>query len=286
VAPRLNSRPPHWFASCGLRCFTRVRTLDILAHANRRLLMLAVASMLVVLTACGNKQVSKVAPPAPPPPPPPTASIDVSPTAVQAGQSAIVSWKTDNATEVRIEPLGAVEANGSKTLTPTESISYRLIATGPGGTQESVARITVTPAASSAAPTSADDVFAPEGGRQDVFFDLHQYVIRADQQSTIVNDAHFLNNHPDLRVLIEGHCAVPIPPQPITLETSYLPIRESFGTGAPIDPSRNLPGNRPEHTHGKRGPGPTSSAPGDTTAYQKRIRCHSAFPPWISRWVI
>jgi len=39
-----------------------------------------------------------------------------------------------------------------------------------------------------------------------VFFDLDQYVIRADQQSTIVNDAHFLNNHPDLRVLIEGHC--------------------------------------------------------------------------------
>ena len=39
-----------------------------------------------------------------------------------------------------------------------------------------------------------------------MFFDLDQYVIRADQQSTIVNDAHFLNNHPDVRVLIEGHC--------------------------------------------------------------------------------
>jgi len=124
---------------------------------------------------------------------------------VQAGQSTVITWKTENATEVRIEPLGVVEANGSKTVIPTESTSYRLIATGPGGTQESLARVTVAAVASSPQPHS-DDLFATESGRQDVFFDLDQYTIRPDQQSTIINDAKFLNEHPDMYVIIEGHC--------------------------------------------------------------------------------
>lgn len=173
---------------------------------HQSLVYFAMLLCMVVLAACGGKkQVSTAAPPTAPPPPSPTVSIEADPTLVQAGQSATVTWKTENATEVRIEPLGPVEANGSKIVTPTESTSYRVIATGPGGTQESVARITVA-AAANVAPPKSDDFFAEENGRQDVFFDVDQYSIRADQQSTIQNDAKFLNKHPDLYVMIEGHC--------------------------------------------------------------------------------
>jgi peptidoglycan-associated lipoprotein len=176
------------------------------AQAAKSFILVALLSTVMVLIGCGSKkQVSQAAPPAPPPPAAPSASIEANPTLVQAGQSTTLTWKTENATEVRVEPLGIVQANGSKTVTPTESTSYRLIATGPGGTQESVARITVV-AAANVAPPKSDDLFAEANGRQDVFFDVDQYSIRPDQQSTIVNDAKFLNQHPDLYVMIEGHC--------------------------------------------------------------------------------
>jgi peptidoglycan-associated lipoprotein len=175
------------------------------ASSTTRFIVGIILSALMA-TGCGNKtKVSQAPPPPPPPPPAPTASIEVNPATVQAGGSTTVTWKTENATQVRIEPLGTVEATGSKSVNPTESTDYRLIATGPGGTQESVARITVAAAASSL-PARSDDFFTEENERQDVFFDLDQYSIRGDQQRTIVNDAKFLKEHPDLYVMIEGHC--------------------------------------------------------------------------------
>lgn len=210
MAPRCSPSFIGQFRLTRFQGYTRALTIYIygfsipLAQANERLLILATALVLLTLTACGKKQVGQAVP-TPPPPAPPVASIEANPAMVQAGQPATVTWKTQNATEVRIEPLGVVEPNGSKTLTPTESTSYRLIATGPGGTRESLARITVTAAASSTGPTT-DQLFTQESARQDVFFDLDQYLIRPDQQGTILKDARFLNDHPDLHVVIEGHC--------------------------------------------------------------------------------
>jgi peptidoglycan-associated lipoprotein len=197
MAPRVDS-------SSVLNSLVRVGS-SIRMECKKNFVCLAVLSFVMVLVECGGKKpVSTAAPPAAPPPSSPTISIAANPTLVQAGQSATITWTSENATEVRIEPLGPVETNGSKIVTPTESTSYRLIATGPGGTQESVTRITVAPAAN--APPKSDDFFAEENGRQDVFFDVDQYSIRADQQGTIQNDARFLNKHPDLYVMIEGHC--------------------------------------------------------------------------------
>jgi|SRR5579862_229813 len=175
------------------------------ARSTASFVLVTVLFTVVTVTGCGNKtRVSQAAPP-PPPPPAPTTSIEVNPAMVQPGGSATINWKTENATEVRIEPLGKVDANGSKTVNPTDSTDYRLIATGPGGTQETVARITVA-ATGTSLPVRSDDFFAEQNERQDVFFDLDQYTIRSDQRSTILNDAKFLNQHPDLYVMIEGHC--------------------------------------------------------------------------------
>jgi peptidoglycan-associated lipoprotein len=165
----------------------------------------AVVLLTVGLCACGSKKVVSTAPPAPPPPTP-TATIDASPATVQAGQTTLITWETQNATEVRIDPLGTVEANGSKEVSPTDSTTYRLTAKGPGGVQDASIRVTVTTAAAVSSTHAEEDLLASRGGRQDVFFDSDEFSIRADQQSTIRDDVEFLKQHPDLNIAIEGHC--------------------------------------------------------------------------------
>jgi peptidoglycan-associated lipoprotein len=166
---------------------------------------LALAGMLA-LGACKKK----VAPPPPPPPPPPaaiTASISVSPDTIQSGQSATLSWQTSNASDVSIDGIGAVQASGSQPVTPTDSTTYRLVAKGPGGTQEATTRLTVTPPPAPVAMTpspSEEDMFGQNV--RDVYFDYDKSDIRADQQSAIQADIAFLNQHPNINFTIEGHC--------------------------------------------------------------------------------
>ncbi len=180
----------------------------LLRVSGRRLACTAKLFLGIVLAlvciACGSKPVAKV----PPPPPPllaPGASIEAVPSTLRPGQSAVLTWKTENATEVTLEPLGKVEARGSKNVTPSDSTTYRVIAKGLGGQQEASVRVTVLPPGATALP-SEDELFAGSGSRQDVYFDLDEYAVRSDQQSTVANDAAFLKKHGELRILIEGHC--------------------------------------------------------------------------------
>jgi len=177
------------------------------ARTNSRHWVTALLLFLVACYGCGKKPEVAKAPPAPPPPAP-VVSITANPSTLQAGQPVIVTWETQNATEVRIDPFGPVDLSGSKSVTPAQSMTYHLAAKGPGGTQEMAARVTVMPASASApAPTGEEEqLFASGGGRQDVFFDLDTFEIRSDQQDTIQHDAAFLQQHPDLQILVEGHC--------------------------------------------------------------------------------
>src|ERR1700758_2941642 len=109
------------------------------------ILLIVALSALLTLGACGKK----AAPPPPPPPPAapaPTASISVNPNTIQAGQSASLTWQTSNATDVSIDGIGAVQPNGSQSVSPTDSTTYHLVAKGAGGTQEATARLTGTQA--------------------------------------------------------------------------------------------------------------------------------------------
>ncbi|MGH9557477.1 MAG: flagellar motor protein MotB, partial [Terriglobales bacterium] len=94
------------------------------------LLTLILAAVLV--SGC-KKQVPPPLPPATPPPPAPTASLAANPNAIVRGQSTILTWRTSNATQISIEGMGAVEADGSRSVSPEASTTYRLVATGPGG---------------------------------------------------------------------------------------------------------------------------------------------------------
>jgi peptidoglycan-associated lipoprotein len=165
----------------------------------------AMASLMVLATAGCKKK--PVAPPPPPPPPPqPTASLTANPNSIQRGESTTLTWQTTNATDVTLEGIGAVQANGSQQVTPTESTTYRLTARGAGGTQEATARVTVIqPSAPPVAAAPGDEQLFAQNVR-DAFFDYDKSNIRPDAQQALMADAAFLQQHPNIRFTIEGHC--------------------------------------------------------------------------------
>lgn len=143
---------------------------------------LAVAfAALLTLGACKKK----VAPPPPPPPPPaaaPTASLVARPETIQRGHSSALAWTTTNATDISIEGIGSVDATGSRTVSPTESTTYRLVAKGPGGTQEAAARITVTEPPPLPPPPSPTEEELFQKNIKNIFFDFDKYNNRPDQE--------------------------------------------------------------------------------------------------------
>ena len=167
------------------------------------LLTLIVAAIL--LGGC-KKEVPPPPPAATPPPPAPTASLAANPNAIMKGQSTVLTWRTSNATQISIEGIGAVEADGSRSVSPEASTTYRLIATGPGGTQEATARVTVTEAPATTGGVSETEAQMFARIVKDVFFDYDQYDIRPDAEQTLRDNARFLTQHPNLRFIIEGHC--------------------------------------------------------------------------------
>ncbi len=72
---------------------------------------------------------------------------------------------------------------------------------------ESDARVTVVAASSEQPPSSGNATSSSDAAnRLDVFFDLDDYQIRPDQFTTIQTDAQFLKDHPEMRIVVEGHC--------------------------------------------------------------------------------
>jgi peptidoglycan-associated lipoprotein len=172
------------------------------------LLLMMTLGALITLGACGKKP-APPPPPPPPPPPAPTASLAVNPTSIQAGQSAALTWQTTNATDVSIDGIGAVQPNGSQTVSPTDSTTYHLTAKGTGGTQEATARLTVTqpppPPPPPPPPAPSDEELFGQNIK-DVYFDYDKSDIRADQQGSVQADVQFLSQHANINFTIEGHC--------------------------------------------------------------------------------
>ncbi len=125
---------------------------------------LAVAAFAVFLftTGCHHKQAAAPEPPAPPSEttPAPTASITVTPNTITPGQSAALNWTTTDATDVSIDGIGAVETSGTKTVSPTDTTTFHLVARGDGGSTDATATLTVSqappPPASSGALTESE----------------------------------------------------------------------------------------------------------------------------------
>lgn len=167
--------------------------------------LIAVLSGMLLFAGC-NKKAAKANPPAPPPPAAPTATLAANPSVIEQGQSTTLSWQTTNADNITIEGLGTVSASGSKTVTPSASETYTLVAQGAGGTKDANARVTVNarPVAKAVAGPSEADLFAQNV--KDVFFNYDKANIRPEEVNVANNDAQFLSQHPAIKITVEGHC--------------------------------------------------------------------------------
>jgi len=171
---------------------------------------LLVALFMVALTAgCHHK------PPPPPPPPPvqapaparPTVTLQASPSSINKGESAALSWNSTDATELSIAPeVGAVTAQGSTKVTPSDSTTYTITASGPGGSTSATATVTVNAPPPPPPPKGpSDDELFPREVR-DAYFDYDKADIRPDARASLSQTADFLKGHPSIKATIEGHC--------------------------------------------------------------------------------
>jgi len=163
---------------------------------------------LVAVSGC-KKKTPPPAPPATPPPaaPAPTVKISAQPDSISAGDQVALTWKSTDATTVSIDGIGDVPTSGTKTVTPTSSTNYHIVAKGEGGTAEDTARVTVTAPPPVAQPThtmSAEEEF--KANVSDIFFDYDAYDVRPDAQTTLSKDAAYLTSHPDIKIVIGGYC--------------------------------------------------------------------------------
>lgn len=149
---------------------------------------------------------------APAPPSPPVCKLTAEPASVAQGKSVTLSWSSQNATGVSIEPgLGTQLSEGSVTASPQDSTTYVLTATGPSGTATCTARVTVSTPAASPSPTVSEENLAAGAGPwtaqiKDIFFDYDSADLRSDAQQTLTEDATVLKAHPSAPLTIEGHC--------------------------------------------------------------------------------
>jgi peptidoglycan-associated lipoprotein len=195
--------------------------------SKRKTATILMSVVLVIFGAgCKKKAPVATAPPPPPPPavtttpPPPAAGFPViaqftaDPSSIERGQSATLRWSVTDATSVSIEPgLGAVQTNGSRQVFPSNTTSYRLTASGPGGNASASATVNVTfPTAPPPAPPADKKPFTSrvETEVTDVYFDYDSSDIREDGRSTLTRNSDslkaILRDFPGNSIVVEGHC--------------------------------------------------------------------------------
>jgi len=177
---------------------------------NIRKRLLVPVALLVALVAVAGCKKKPVPPPAPPPPPvvtpAPTAEITATPTLITAGDQAVLTSRTTNATSASIDDIGDVPTSGTKTVTPSTSTTYHLTARGEGGTAEATARVTVNPPPAVVQPATMSEEEEFKANVKDIFFDYDTAAIRPDAQATLEKDASYLVSHPNVKFVIGGYC--------------------------------------------------------------------------------
>lgn len=183
--------------------------------ARKHLAVLGLIVLLVLAFGVGCKK-PQVARPLPPPPPPvpgapqPTVSLTATPATIERGQSTTLEWNSTNANTLTLEPgLGQVPPRGTLTVSPFDSMTYRIFARGPGGSAEASARVSVSPRPvppEPPVPTAEDITQSFERRVRDIFFDYDRFDIRADGVPVLQANADWLRANPNATIVIEGHC--------------------------------------------------------------------------------
>jgi peptidoglycan-associated lipoprotein len=184
-------------------------------------------TLLLALFAAGCKK--KVPPPPPPPPPvqqpeppratspaPVVAQFTAEPASIQRGQSSTLRWEVSgdvNSVSIN-EGVGTVQRTGSQRVSPADSTTYTLTATGSGGSTTSSATVNVA-APPPPPPPPPPAVTVTLGDRlgsdvQDAYFDYDKSDIRSDARDALTRDVaalkSILSDFPNAVIVVEGHC--------------------------------------------------------------------------------
>jgi peptidoglycan-associated lipoprotein len=183
--------------------------MNLASRSFYRAGLLAAFAAAVLTVGCHHN------PPAPPkqetPPPAParpTVTLQATPSSINKGDSATLSWNSTDATQLSISPdVGSVTAQGSTKVTPSDSTTYTITATGTGGNASASASVTVAAPPPPPEPAPQPDLnalFLKEV--RDAYFDFNKSDIRPDAREALSKTAEFLKNYPQIKVTIEGHC--------------------------------------------------------------------------------
>ncbi len=180
-------------------------------RTHSRILFGSLLAILALSAAC--KKPAPQAPPAPPPTPAapparPTVNLQASSNTIQRGETVTLTWSSTNATSLNLSPgIGLVTAEGTQRVTPQDSITYTINATGPGGSADANVHITVgapPPPVTRSAEPSLQQLFDKEV--KDAYFDYDKADVRTDAREALTQTAAFLRSYPQVKVVIEGHC--------------------------------------------------------------------------------
>jgi peptidoglycan-associated lipoprotein len=200
--------------------------------SKRNLFLSLTISLALMVAGCKKHAPAAPPPPAPPPPtntgnntgslpaPPVIQQFTAEPTNIQRGDSSTLRWQiAGDVTNVTINNgVGTVQGAGSRQVSPANSTTYQLNASGPGGSVTGVTTVSVTTAPPPPPPppssTNPGGIGTPEGriasDLQDAYFDYDQSDIRGDARDTLTRDAaalkSILSDFPNISVVLEGHC--------------------------------------------------------------------------------
>src|SRR5271155_5032955 len=88
----------------------------------------------------------------------PTAQLSSTTAQINCGDASQINWTSTDAGRVEITPVGAVANSGQQSVKPTQTTTYNLTATGPGGTVTSTATVNVNTAIQANLGLSSADV--------------------------------------------------------------------------------------------------------------------------------
>jgi peptidoglycan-associated lipoprotein len=189
----------------------------------------AVLFVLLVLGSCGKR------PPPLPPSQAPTSSpgtlepsdadrgatvlvpeleLRIEPPIINPGESALLTWESQNATRVTIEPsIGAVEASGRVKFYPDSTTTYSVTAEGPGGEVTKRVTVEVRVEAPGAGTVTEEDLRGLSQEEQfqvevkPVFFSFDSTELTDESQLTLDADVRWLNRTENrlIRFVLEGH---------------------------------------------------------------------------------
>jgi peptidoglycan-associated lipoprotein len=198
---------------------------------KRKITVLGIGLALAMFAAGCKK---KAPPPPPPPPPQPTtgqtggggptttrpapviAQFTSEPTTIQRGQSSTLRWEVGgDVSSVSIDQgVGTVQNVGNRRVFPSDSTTYTLTATGPGGSVTASAIVSVTSPPAPPPPNIPTGAVPLErrleSDLQDIYFDYDKTDIGSEARDALSRDAaalkSILADFPGSSIVLEGHC--------------------------------------------------------------------------------